>query len=94
MKKNPEHSSMLFSDADLSEYGDPTRAEGGYKIQVSKCNSVFIQNLPLTCVQGVELSASVGTAEESRVSIRNPVCDGLCACFGVSYCVCFFLNLS
>lgn len=85
---------MLFSDADLSEYGDPTRAEGGYKIQVSKCNSVFIQNLPLTCVQDVELSASVGTAEESRVSIRNPVCDGLCACFGVSYCVCVFFNLS
>lgn len=73
----------VVSDADLSEYGDPTRTDGGYKIQIAKFNSVYVQNLPLACLQGVELSVSVGTAEESRVSVRDPVCDGLCACFGV-----------
>lgn len=59
------------------------RTDGGYKIQIAKFNSVYVQNLPLACLQGVELSVSVGTAEESRVSVRDPVCDGLCACFGV-----------
>ncbi|XP_062604294.1 uncharacterized protein LOC134266072 [Saccostrea cucullata] len=73
-------------DANLAEYGDPTRTDGGYRIQVSKYNSVYIQNLPLASIQGVELSVSVGTAEESRVSIRNPICDGLCACFGIGRC--------
>lgn len=73
-------------DADLSEYGDPTRTDGGYKIQIAKFNSVYVQNLPLACLQGVELSVSVGTAEESRVSVRDPVCDGLCACFGIGRC--------
>ncbi|KAJ8309359.1 hypothetical protein KUTeg_014233 [Tegillarca granosa] len=70
------------TDASLSTYGDPITTKGGYKLALSKFNNIYFQNIPLSCFLNVELSAVVGTSEESRISYQKPLCCGLCSCFG------------
>ncbi|XP_060071954.1 uncharacterized protein LOC132551824 isoform X1 [Ylistrum balloti] len=72
-------------DATLSEFGEGSPAShSGYKLELSKYNSTFYQNVPLGCFLGVELVASVGSSLESRLTEQNPLCCGLCSCLGVS----------
>ena len=74
-----------FLDASLCEYGDPAEfGKGGYKLSVSKLNSIYFQNIPLDCFESVELSSTVGTAAESKLTQRKSSCCGLFSCIGVS----------
>ncbi|KAK3580383.1 hypothetical protein CHS0354_001501 [Potamilus streckersoni] len=73
-------------DAKLSEFGDPTKYTGGYKMELSKCNNVYFQNIPLDCFESVELSVNMGTAAESKVTMRKPCCCGLLSCIGFGKC--------
>lgn len=74
-------------DATLSEFGGESSASpSGYKLELSKYNSTFYQNVPLGCFLGVELSASVGSSLESRLTEQKPLCCGLCSCLGIDRC--------
>ena len=75
---------FYFADASLSEFGDATKPDGGFKLRVAKCNSVYYQNIPLSCFLDVELASTVGNAQESRLKMVKPLCCGLCSCLGVS----------
>ena len=75
----------MFSDASLCEYGEPSEFnKGGYKLSVSKLNNIYFQNIPLDCFESVELSSTVGTAAESKLTQRKSSCCGLFSCIGVS----------
>lgn len=75
------------SDAKLSEYGDPAEmGKGGYKLSVSKLNNIYFQNIPLDCFESVELSSTVGTSAESKLTQKKSSCCGLFCCVGASRC--------
>ncbi|XP_050404920.1 uncharacterized protein LOC126820830 [Patella vulgata] len=80
-------SAEIFTDAALSEIGDSTKPTGGYKLDVRKTNSIYYQNIPLTCFHSADLSVAVGTSASSKISIKPPACKGLCSCFGVAPCI-------
>ncbi|OWF37089.1 uncharacterized protein LOC110440591 isoform X2 [Mizuhopecten yessoensis] len=80
-------SAEVNEDAALSEFGDGSPAsQSGYKLELSKYNRTFYQNVPLGCFLGVELSASVGSSLESRLTEQEPLCGGLCSCLGIARC--------
>ncbi|XP_041352832.1 uncharacterized protein LOC121371191 [Gigantopelta aegis] len=79
-------SAEIFTESTVSEFGDPTKRSGGYTLNVTKKNNLFYQNLPLTNFHSAELSAAVGTSAQTKVSVRNPLCWGLCSCLGVGRC--------
>ncbi|XP_046567372.1 uncharacterized protein LOC124275758 [Haliotis rubra] len=79
-------SAEIFTDSSLNDFGDTSKPTGGYKLQVTKSNNIFYQNLPLNTFHSAEMSASVGTTTQSKISILNPICWGACSCFGVGRC--------
>ncbi|ESO90169.1 hypothetical protein LOTGIDRAFT_233962 [Lottia gigantea] len=80
-------SAEIYIDASLSELGNNNKPSTEYKLDVRKTNSTYYQNLPLTCFHSADLNISVGTSASSKISMKKPVCKGLCSCFGVAPCV-------
>ncbi|KAL5008118.1 hypothetical protein ScPMuIL_013699 [Solemya velum] len=79
-------SAETSSDANLSEYGDPKKADGGYKLDVSRYNSTYYRSIPLGCVESAELLAAVGTGQRSKLSVVPPICCGIFSCIGIGRC--------
>ena len=61
---------------------DPSAS--AYRLDVKKYEQIYYRSIPLTCVRSVELNVMTGTVAETKLSMREPLCCGICRCFGVS----------
>ncbi|GFO34663.1 hypothetical protein PoB_006116800, partial [Plakobranchus ocellatus] len=74
-------STETFTDANLEQF-EENKTKGtqiGYKLEVSKRSNVTFKNIPLTNFHSAEMEISTGTAAQTKITKKTPMC---CACFG------------
>lgn len=65
---------------------DKKLESNSYRLDVKKYEHIYYRSIPLTCVRSVELNVMTGTIAETKLTMREPLCCGLCTCFGFHRC--------
>lgn len=65
---------------------DNPKAASAYRLDVKKYEQIYYRSIPLTCVRSVELNVMTGTVAETKLTMKEPLCCGICRCFGFHRC--------